>query len=178
MRSVWRMLNTISDVYRDLNTRLHREREGYGASGKRWSKEVLKLSEELSTKDILDYGCGKSSLADMLDFPISQYDPCVVEYSKHPVPADIVVCTDVLEHIEPEFIDNVLDDLKNLTIKSGFFCIGLGLSKKKLADGRNANLLVKPIEWWREELEKRFTLTEIKVFTNPTPEFTVIVVKK
>ena len=58
--------------------------------------------------------------------------------------ADLVCCIDVLEHIEPELIDNVIFDLSTIVIKFGFFSIHQGPAGKILLDGRNAHLIQKP----------------------------------
>ena len=70
----------------------------------------------------------------------------------------MVVCIDVLEHIEPECLDDVLDDLQRLVIKYGFFTIHTGPAQKVLPDGRNAHLTQEPLSWWNEKLESRFTM--------------------
>jgi 2-polyprenyl-3-methyl-5-hydroxy-6-metoxy-1,4-benzoquinol methylase len=119
------------------------------------------MSKAAKTKDILDYGCGKSTLAQNLPFNISQYDPAVELYSGRPEAADIIVCTDVLEHIEPELIDNVLDDIKNLMKVGGFIVVSTRAAKKVLKDGRNAHLIQEDVKWWFLRMETRFTITNL-----------------
>lgn len=155
-------MQLISESYRNLNEKLHETNETYGTSGKKWSPMIHELAAALQTRDVLDYGCGKSTLAANLPFRIQQYDPAVPKYSSRPIPADIVVCTDVLEHIEPEHIDSVLDDLRALTRKVGFFVIATRPAKKTLEDGRNAHLLQHSLDWWMPKLWERFTIRSIK----------------
>ena len=45
-----------------------------------------------------------------LTFEIKEYDPAIPGKDSLPEPADIVVCSDVLEHIEPNYLLNVLVD--------------------------------------------------------------------
>jgi hypothetical protein len=73
-----------------------------------------------------------------------------------------VVCTDVLEHIEPELLDFVLDDLRRVTRKVGFFVIHTGASTKTLADGRNTHLIQQPREWWHLKLARFFRVAQIQ----------------
>jgi hypothetical protein len=153
----------ISEEYRSLNEKLHKSNVEYGTSGKKWSINIHELAVTLNTNDILDYGCGKSTLANNLPFSIQQYDPAVPKYSAKPHPSDIVVCTDVLEHIEPENLEDVLDDLKNLTRKVGFFTVATRPAKKVLDDGRNAHLLQNGIEWWLPKFWSRFTIRSLQV---------------
>lgn len=151
-------MTLITDEYRALNEKLHESNPAFGVSGQNYVPYVMDLVKDLRTQDVLDYGCGKSTLANNIPFKINQYDPCIPKYSAAPNPADIVVCTDVLEHIEPECLDDVLDDLKRVVKKVGFFSIANGPAKKTLADGRNAHLIQQPARWWLDKIFQRFDL--------------------
>lgn len=144
----------ISEAYRDMNAQLHAEKATYGASGHRWAHIV----HDYGTHDVLDYGCGKGTLGQALGFPIKQYDPAIPEHSVRPIPAELVMCTDVLEHIEPEHIDAVLDDIRRCAKRWAFLVVATRPAKKVLPDGRNAHLLVQPPEWWEAKIAKRFPL--------------------
>lgn len=109
----------------------------------------------------LVHNCGKGLLAKSLPFPIWEYDPAVPGKEETPRPADLVVCTDVLEHVEPEKIDDVLNDLMRCVRKIGFFTIHTGPSRKFLADGRNAHILQRDLNWWSKKLESRFNVGKI-----------------
>lgn len=149
----------ITENYRKLNEQLHATNEGYGTSGQKYASQVMQLAANLRTQDILDYGCGKSTLSNNLPFIIKQYDPAIPKYSDNPMPAELVVCTDVLEHIEPEMLGEVLDDLKRVTRKKGYFIIATRPAKKILADGRNAHLIVENSRWWLNALWDKFKIT-------------------
>lgn len=157
---------TISAEYCDLNRKLHKDNLAYGVGGGKHADTVLKLAESLKTNSILDYGCGKGYLAKAIPFPIWEYDPAIPEKSESPRPADLVVCTDVLEHIEPEKLNYVLDDLKRCTKKVGFFVIHTGPSSKNLADGRNSHLIQEKKEWWIKRLNKFFLLANNSIVEN------------
>jgi hypothetical protein len=115
---------------------------------------------------VLDYGCGKGKLKELMPpitgLTVINYDPCMDEFSQRPEPADIVVCTDVLEHIEMECLENVLDDLKRLCKKACYVTIAMGEANNYYSDGQNAHLIVKPPEWWIPKLQKRFNINESK----------------
>lgn len=153
----------ISPEARELNARLHRENLAYGVGGAKHAPTVTKLAESIKAASILDYGAGKGLLAKALPFPIWQYDPAIPEISESPRPADLVVSTDCLEHIEPDKLDLVLDDLKRCVKKVGYFVIDTQPSTKSYADGRNSHLSLHDDKWWKKKLEKYFTLGSIEI---------------
>jgi len=141
---------------------LHHENIYYGVGGKKHKEMVLKIAEQMKTTSILDYGCGKGYLAKELPFPIWEYDPAISGKDMPPRPADIVVCTDVLEHIEPDNILAVLADLKRVVKKCGVFVIHTGAAQKTLPDGRNTHLIQQGKQWWKNRLKAFFTLGSIQ----------------
>jgi hypothetical protein len=150
----------ISPEYADLQRQLHASEPTYGCSGQMWGRYVERLIETEKFKTVLDYGCGKGTLAEVLpNYKVAEYDPNIDGKNDRPQPAELVVCTDVLEHIEPDLIDNVLADLRSLTQKKLFFNIATRPAKKVLADGRNAHILLQPAEWWYDKLKDHFTVT-------------------
>ena|SRR3990167_6092186 len=156
----------ISDDYMAQQKMLH-ENVNYGRMSEAYAPLISIIINRLSVKELLDYGCGKGRLKKVLKtihpVEVRGYDPGVEEYSMMPEPAEMVACIDVLEHIEPEFIDNVLDDLQRVTRKLIFLTVHTGPAKKTLPDGRNAHLIQEPAEWWIKRLNTRFvplTFTE------------------
>ena len=146
----------ITEEYRKLNEQLHESNAAYGTSGQKWAGHVSQLKKLTHARDILDFGCGKRTLETSLGYEIRNYDPCIPGLDSTPEPADIVVCSDVLEHIEPECLDDVLDELKRVTKAWGFCVINTGPAIKFLADGRNAHLIQEPWSWWEQKLSTRF----------------------
>lgn len=157
----------ISKEYAELNSRLHRDNPMYGMGGAKFAQTAINLSKNLKTTSILDYGAGKRQLEKALPFPIWSYDPAVPEISAAPKPADIVFCTDVLEHIEPEKLQFVLDDLRRVTLKVGYFVINMGPAKKTYADGRNTHLIQEHQKWWEAKLSKFFEIAKT-IVTGPS----------
>jgi len=143
----------ISENYRKLNEKLHETEKEFGTYGMQAAPQIHKLVLNLNTTDVLDYGCGKGTLGKNLPFTIKEYDPAVEGKTENPEPADIVVCTDVLEHIEPDYIDDVLEHLTSKIKKAGYLQIANGPANKTLADGRNAHLIQKGLIWWAQKLE-------------------------
>lgn len=151
----------ISKEYVDLNRKLHEENPTYGMGGSKYKDTVIKLANTLITPEnkfieVLDYGCGKGMLAKSLPFPIAEYDPAVPGKDSIPRPADLTICTDVLEHIEPDKLNFVLDDLRRCTKQIGYFVISTRKAVKTYSNGENAHLIVRGKEWWEKKLSKYF----------------------
>jgi 2-polyprenyl-3-methyl-5-hydroxy-6-metoxy-1,4-benzoquinol methylase/uncharacterized Rossmann fold enzyme len=154
----------ISDEYRALNAQLHKDNLAYGMGGAKHAPTVLKILENPKLRSVLDYGCGKGALGKALaekGIPIWEYDPAIPGKDESPRPADVVVCTDMLEHVEEDRIAFVLDDLRRCVKQVGFFVVHTGASSKTLSDGRNAHILQRPREWWDEQLRTYFTVGKI-----------------
>jgi 2-polyprenyl-3-methyl-5-hydroxy-6-metoxy-1,4-benzoquinol methylase len=162
----------ISSEYRELNRQLHEARADYGVSSAKWAEHVRQLAGQIGAQSILDYGCGKGALRASLGEIVREYDPAIPGKDAPPTPADLVLCTDVLEHIEPGCLDSVLDDLRRVTLRGGFFTVATRKAEKSLADGRNAHLIVQPAKWWLPKLMDRF---DVLRFEDGGGEFAVIV---
>ena len=161
----------ISPEYRQLNSELHARRDtfGSGCETKKWYPHILKFVEALNAKTILDYGAGKSALGKIMShLMIASYDPAIPGIDEPPEPADMVVCLDVLEHVEPDCIDEVLDDLKRCTIHGIFLTVNMWPAGKTLKDGRNAHLIQMPPSWWLPKIVSRW---DLKFFSAIPKEF-------
>ena len=156
----------ITDAYKEQQKQLHAQ-GNYGVASAGYAATVARLIDQYQVEILLDYGAGsKLTLIKTIGeqrlvkrkFHYVPYEPAVDAYSRSPDPADLVVCLDVLEHIEPDLLDNVLDDLKRVTAKIGFFTVSTGPAAKVLPDGRNAHLIQERAEWWLPKFTDRFTL--------------------
>lgn len=159
----------ITDEYKRLNSELHKTNKNFGGKGWKRTEQVFKdFILKYGIASVLDYGCGKGSLSNTLwdryQIKVHNYDPCKEEFSERPsgLVFDGIICNDVLEHVEPELLDNVLQDIRSFGVKAFHFEIGLTKSNKTLADGRNNHLIVQPSSWWKEVLEKNgFKIVEV-----------------
>ena len=137
-------------------------------TGQKYGQLVTGIIDKLDTHHLLDYGCGSNlSLRETLTpagpLRYQAYDPGVPQYSGDPVEADMVVCIDVLEHIESEYLEDVLDHIEALTGTVLFASIHMGPAGKTLDDGRNAHLTQKPMEWWLPKIWDRFTIQTVQL---------------
>src|SRR3989339_2239171 len=126
-----RGLMTISAEYLALQKKLH-ENPNYGVASLQYAPIVIELAKKTGAKSISDYGAGKCNLQKkmhelgMSDFKYFPYDPSFPEYGE-PGEADLVCCIDVLEHIEPLYVDAVLKELARITKKFVFLRYTPGL---------------------------------------------------
>jgi len=149
----------------------------YGVTAHKYGQTVSQIVDKLEIDHLLDYGCGSNlsltkTLKPKRNLKYQGYDIGVPEYADDPVPADMVTCIDVLEHIEPEFLDGVLDHLEELTEVVLFASVHTGPAGKTLDDGRNAHLIQQPYSWWLPKIWERF---DIQTYQQVSPvEFFVI----
>jgi hypothetical protein len=154
----------ISANYAAQQAHLH-EATNYGTMAQHYGLLVSQIVQKLELTHILDYGCGRHmGLLKTLKVPYNLtyqgYDPGsgLDELMTPPIPAQMVCCIDVLEHIEPDKLDDVLDHLKELTEVVAFVTVHTGPAMKTLPDGRNAHLTQQPIAWWLPKLTERFDI--------------------
>ena len=170
---------------------LHQSRSDFGAKSDYSKPNSMKYNlfisesiQEINKKNkyissILDYGTGQGGLLDRLrstlnhEIEIEGYDPAIEKYSAKPTGEfDLVTSIDVLEHIPIQEINTCFAHIKSVTNKFFFFAIDLVPASKKLADNRNAHLLVAPSDWWAQKLKEHFRtiyITEVGHLPNGDP---------
>lgn len=158
----------ITEGYQEQQEHLH-ETTNYGTMAQHYGPLVSQIVKKLEVTHLLDYGCGRRmGLLKNLNVPhkltYQGYDPGagVPELATAPIPAQMVCCIDVLEHIEPEFLENVLDHLAELTEVVAFITLHTGPATKTLPDGRNAHLTQEPVEWWLPKITDRFDIQTLQ----------------
>lgn len=154
---------TISEEYVGQNTELHAKNPNYGAGGDKWADRAWLMSMGLKATSVLDYGCGKGGLVRALigkapDRDYFEYDPAVKGKDVDPEPADMVVCTDVLEHVEPDKLRSVLEHIAGLCKVGALFVVDTRPAKKTFPNGQNAHLIVKPPQFWFDNIALYFDI--------------------
>ena len=159
---------------------------------------LMSLVKENDCKTLLDYGCGKAIPYDKdrckevdLRHPIQKlcnlksfdlYDPAYEKYATLPDKKyDIVVCTDVLEHIAEQDIDYVLTEILSHSKKIVFLNISCQPALKHFKEGKfkgkNVHISVFDPSWWGHKIGniwnkfnhlKIYTLCETKEGTHAT----------
>lgn len=169
----------ISPEYLKQQQEMHARYE-YGVASKHYAPIVAKVMNQYGVTELLDYGCGRGALAQTLmakkmvehAFRVQHYEPSMPHWAAAPEPTEMVACIDVLEHIEPDLIDNVLDDLRRCTKSIGAFTVSTEPAMKTLDDGRNAHLIIQPSAWWLPKIQQRF---DLQVFQRLPDGFLVLV---
>ena len=112
-------------------------------------------------RSILDYGCGKGGFGVWLKefYPEVQYfgyDPGILGKEKLPDRKfDLVMTTDVMEHIEPALVDNTIQQLWDLTKTVMYNNIACTPTDERFKDegeykGESLHLSVHTPEEWRD----------------------------
>ena len=135
----------------------------WGNGGGPHLRRLSEFIEKNKIKTVLDYGCGHGLLLRSLvstkkvaEKCAQFYDPGIPKYSQSPKPAELVISTDVLEHIEPECLEDVLAHIRDLTERFAYLAPHTGPAKAILPDGRNAHLIQESAEWWQDRLSSYF----------------------
>lgn len=142
----------ISPEYAAQLSQMHSTGKFNGASGRKHLSTISYLVGKVGVKSILDYGSGVDSFVTIAEVSVVDYDPAVPGKDALPASADLVICTDVLEHIEPDKLQDVLAHIHSLTIKMCFVVIATRPADKRLPDGRNAHLIIDNAAWWVAQL--------------------------
>lgn len=153
----------LNEPYIDQYRQLHAATR-YGRSSEKLLPQLLPEVLELRPHTILDYGCGQSRLVDMLRYDDTvqtfRYDPAIAEIATLPVSSvDLVVNTDVMEHIPPGDVDDVLAHIAGIS-QHALFNIATAPAGRVLFNGENAHCTVRPADWWAAALARHFEHVE------------------
>lgn len=132
----------------------------HGLSILQHAKQIGQLIRQYDVKTVLDYGSGRG---DAYRSPhklhhewglkrksITLYDPAFPQYESLPVkPRDMVVCSDVLEHVPEADVPAFIGDLYGLARKVIWASVCCRPAKKTFPNTDiNLHVCVHPIEWW------------------------------
>ena len=159
-------MKIISKSYLEEQKTLHLN-PNYGVASLHFAPIIAEIMKKNKLNSLSDYGAGKLRLLEGLkkqemgNFQYFPFDPAFPEYGE-PKRAEMVCCIDVLEHVEPEYIEPTIENLAKITGKVGFFSIHIGPAGKTLSDGRNAHLTQEPTSWWLPKLCRKFNIIQLK----------------
>ena len=144
---------SFSKGYQQQIIQLHKDREKHGRR-KFHDEEINFIINEFNPKSIFDFGCGKGTFLKQMEelYPkikLVGFDPGVAEYTNvEKVPCELLISCDVLEHVEPDHVDNTLREIDTLFTKFAYFKI--------------ANYVIQEDEnWWRKKIEKNMPTSNI-----------------
>lgn len=117
-------------------------------------EQVHDLAGKLHVESILDYGSGPAkALEHFSPLKVHSYDPIFENKVKR---ADMVVCHHVLEHVEPDYLTSVLNDIRDHADRCAYLVVSLQASTKKLPSGDDWHKIVESPEWWQERFTEIF----------------------
>lgn len=112
---------------------------------------------------VIDWGCANGYLLQRLeqDFAylrrLRGYDPGNDEFNTIPNGTfDCLVSCDVIEHFEPDQLDQSLKLMQTKFDFAAFLIIACYPAKKLLPDGRNAHLTIENSAWWMHKIQQQF----------------------
>lgn len=147
----------------------------HGLSVIQHSNSINAVARKCRAKTLLDYGCGRGD-AYKKPYKIHRtwgftaaniflYDPAFAGRAALPTRLfDLVVCSDVLEHIPEQAVPVFIQRLFGYAKKHVWASVCCRSAKKFFKDGRNLHVTVQPFEWWQAQFKqhatKPFTLIE------------------
>lgn len=152
------LMGSNRDYYIDQYKQLHKTQKYGTSSGRQLLAPVQNLINKITPQSVLDYGCGQSDLYKLIrGVPhIVRYDPAIAGIDTLPEGEfDLVLSTDVMEHIPEDTVDEVLEDLHRLG-KTVYIVISCIEAYAKLPNGENAHTTIKPQEWWENKLKEHW----------------------
>ncbi len=156
-------MKTYSSEYKSMQQKLHEKNQHYGRASLFVADKVAALIRLNNFRSLSDYGAGKMRLRSALrkygirELNYQPYDIAYPDYGE-PKSAELVTCIDVLEHIEPEYLEQVLIKLQEITEICIFISVHTVPAKKILDDGRNAHLILKAPDWWIKKIQNYFDI--------------------
>lgn len=151
----------IKENYINQYKQLHHDKPDFGASSSEFLDEISLIIEYLQPRTVLDYGCGKSTLIEVLAtrFPeiiFYGYDPAIIGKETLPVKnCDLIINTDVLEHIPEQILPEIISEISSIS-QNVYFNLHHALAFAILPNGENAHCTVKPPRWYKYLLQPYF----------------------
>jgi len=177
------LFNEYKAYYREL----HDQGKFSGGSLKaKYIPQIKALVQKTGSRTLLDFGCGKAHnytkshinrAFGIKDGNVSLYDPGYEQYEDMPEGQfDCLICTDVMEHIPEELIDETLQTMFSKCTKFAFIVIHCGLADKVLPNGENAHITVKPPDWWKQKIieNKGLQMVQLKFIIPSDPKKNIL----
>ncbi|MFH1498877.1 MAG: methyltransferase domain-containing protein [Verrucomicrobiota bacterium] len=153
------MSENLIDQYKQI----HATRQ-YGDTSIKNLRYLRPQVQVLAPATILDFGCGRSKLVDVLGQAtgarITRHDPAIPEFSAEPEGTfDLLTNIDVLEHVPEENLDDVVGKMASLC-RNAIIVIDTVPAEAVLPNGENAHCTLRTHAWWQQYLSKHFKHVE------------------
>jgi 2-polyprenyl-3-methyl-5-hydroxy-6-metoxy-1,4-benzoquinol methylase len=163
----FRAIRTYSDSWMQLHRETHSQRPEFGTHHHPYLHELVAvLAADLTAEErptLLDYGCGKGAFLREMNqsgrFRFTRgYDPAVAAFKSRPSQVyDLVVCLDVLDQVEDEFIEPLIEDVAQFTGRSAIFNV-ISVQAPQLS-----HLKTRSAEVWKEIIGRRLRIEQMIV---------------
>jgi len=173
------MSETKTNIPVDLEARREHERGKYAAlTGTRYGssnhgQHAYALVQSFKPRFVVDFGCGRNLFMQHLrrlgidglgvDFAFPEAD---IVAPMHRVPlsagiAEVVTAFDALEHLLPEEVDEVLDEMRRIGVRGGRFVFSICTRESRhQVNGEGLHPTVKPRGWWLERIGRVGTVRQ------------------
>ena len=152
---------SLYDIYLEQAKLYHQEDKIWqGTSIINYIPKINQIIKDKDIKSILDYGCGKARHHPK-EWNAIKYDPAIQDYQYKPQDKyDLVISTDVLEHIPVENIQQTIDEIFGYSNKWVFVSVCCRKAEAILPNGYNAHATIESAKWWKELFKpyKNYTL--------------------
>ena len=142
---------SLYDIYLEQAKLYHQEDKIWqGTSIINYIPKINQIIKEKDIKTILDYGCGKAKHHPK-KWIATKYDPAIQEYQNKPQDKyDLVISTDVLEHIPVENLKQTINEIFGYSNKWVFVSVCCRKAEAILPNGYNAHATIESAKWWKE----------------------------
>lgn len=166
----------------DLEARREHERRKYLALAEQpggtygstnHGRFAYRLVQGFKPRFVVDFGCGRNLFLQHLrrlgidglgiDFAFPEAD---IVAPMHRVPvsagiADVVTSFDALEHLLPEEVDEVLDEMRRIAVPGGGFVFSICTRESKSkVNGEGLHPTVRPLKWWLDRIGRVGTVCQ------------------
>ena len=141
---------SLYDIYLEQAKLYHQEDKIWqGTSIINYIPKINQIIKDKDIKSILDYGCGKAKHHPK-EWNAIKYDPAIQDYQNKPQDKyDLVISTDVLEHIPVENLKQTIDEIFGYSNKWVFVSVCCRKAEAILPNGYNAHATIESAKWWR-----------------------------
>lgn len=144
-------MSSLYEIYLEQAKEHHKNNNNW--QGKVLIRHIPAINQIIKDKgieSILDYGCGKAK-HHPLEWNATKYDPALPEYQNKPTGKfDLVISTDVLEHIPVDNLKDTINEIFNYSKKWVFISVCCRKANAILPNGYNAHATIESAKWWRE----------------------------
>lgn len=171
-----RPIQTYTEDYLRRHREVHARHARFGAHRHPYLLETMsKIAAEVATNageppSLLDYGCGKGIFMQEMARTgrfgfIRGYDPAVDAFKLRPAQSyNIVICLDVLDQLEDEFVESVIQDVAQFTGDTAVFDV------ITVQTPARAHLNPRSTASWHEIVSRHMRVKDMHIYAAPPEE--------